>query len=178
MTGQRYRDGAARLRSQPPPTLPVGAFAVGIGGVSRPIEGLDSLSAAQTLRAMRSLANSADASRLRTPSPACGVSNLPWPRNRQTGARRRHRSWLDRGDRSAQARSGPVRAPRQCPQRSDGAAAVEALDGPRHAMYPIQQCRQRQAGQGLGSQASRTVAVTLACHEAASGAARRRCAVS
>ena len=34
----------ARLRSKPPPTLPVGAFAFGREGVSRPIEGLDSVS--------------------------------------------------------------------------------------------------------------------------------------
>ena len=32
-----------------------------------------------------------------------------------------------------QARSGPLRAPSRTPQRADGAAAVEALDGPRHA---------------------------------------------
>ena len=36
----------------------------------------------------------------------------------------------------AQARSGPVRARMRSPQRSAGAAAVEALDGPRHADSP------------------------------------------
>ncbi len=48
-------------------------------------------------------------------------------------------------------RSASICEPGSSPQRADGAMAVEALDGPRHAMSPIKQCRQRQAGQGLGN---------------------------
>jgi hypothetical protein len=46
-----------RLRNKPLPTLPFGAFAVGRGGVSRPIEGLDSFGAVRTLRMTRPLAS-------------------------------------------------------------------------------------------------------------------------
>src|ERR1700712_5183247 len=53
----------ARLRSEPLPTLPVGAFAVGRDGVSRPIEGLDSLCAVISLRKAWALVGSADAAR-------------------------------------------------------------------------------------------------------------------
>ena len=53
-----------RLRNKPLPTLPIGAFAFGRGGVSRPIEGLDSHGAVRTLRTSVWPTNSS-ASRLR-----------------------------------------------------------------------------------------------------------------
>ena len=126
------------IRSVPSPCPPCRCFFVFFwdGGVSRPIEGLDSLGAVRTLRMARPRAGSADASR-----PRVG-KEMQMCAAKSTGPQQ---CW--------QARSGPVCAPSRSPQREDGAVAVEALDVPRHAMYPINKCRQRQDGQGLGSMA-------------------------
>ena len=148
---------------EPSPCPPCRCNFIGLGrgGVSRPIEGLDSFGAVRTLRMRRTPASAADASRPRNSRDRL-ASALDSREERQRGARcciTQQRAWDQvlpfclaatfissrvagwpggrvqdaTPDPCTQARSGPVRAQIQSSQRSAGAQAVEALDGPRHA---------------------------------------------
>ena len=87
-------------------------------GVSRPIEGIDSCGAVVALRTRWPLACSADASR-----PRVEAARIPGECS----------AAILMASQFGRARSGPVCPPIRSPQRADGAAAVEPLDGARHA---------------------------------------------
>ena len=117
-------------------------FSLGKKGVSRPIEGLNSCGAVVSLRGRGPLIRSANALRPRVDAPR--VSANSHSRDRRIN--------VDKREADLFARRCVICGVRAAPRLSRPSMGRDTL------LYPINKSRQRQGGQGLGSQASRIVA--------------------